>query len=490
MAFGLSETGFSKKRLEDIKTEVQSELRSVYGDQVNLLETSVLGQFVGIFSERESKIWELAEDVYNSQYPDSSEGIPLDNVASITGVTRLGATTSTVPGQLFFGTVATVIPIGTIISVSGNSTARFLTKSAITLVAGTDEIQTLSFSATPTSGSFSLIFDGQTTATIPFSGTASTVETALEALSNIDDVTVTGSFAAGFVVTFIGSLVAKEDVPSLIEDTNTLDMGGPVTLTITETTKGVPQGIVDMEAESTGPVQAPIGTLTVIETPVFGLSSTRNRLAEDPIGTDIETDLELKLRRQEIIQLAGAGTVEAIRSRLLNLTGVTAVTVFENATQVTDGDGRPPHSFESVVQGGVEQTIIQEIWESKPAGIATFGSTTGNAVDTQGFSPVINFSRPTEVDIFFEIDVTTDSTFTATAQQITDAYVAFGNALGIGTDVVVRPSVLCVMDDFTGVTDVVIRIGFSASPTLDDNLTIDLDEVSNWLDANITVTLI
>lgn len=73
-------------------------------------------------------------------------------------------------------------------------------------VAGTNEVQTVTITGAPTGGNFTLTFNGQTTANIPWNATAAQVQAALEALSNIDpgDVAVTGGPGPGtpYVVTF------------------------------------------------------------------------------------------------------------------------------------------------------------------------------------------------------------------------------------------------------------------------------------------------
>jgi hypothetical protein len=67
----------------------------------------------------------------------------------------------------------------------------------------TSELQTVTVTGTPTGGTYTLTFSGQTTAGIPFNATAAQVKTALEALSNINpgDVVVAGGPHPGTAVT-------------------------------------------------------------------------------------------------------------------------------------------------------------------------------------------------------------------------------------------------------------------------------------------------
>ena len=102
---GLTPNGFEKKTLAEIKSELEDAFRAVFGIFINLLPGSVLATIIGIFAERESLIWDLAEDVYNSQYPDSADGVNLDNVVAINGITRLAATKSGQPNGLLFGDI-------------------------------------------------------------------------------------------------------------------------------------------------------------------------------------------------------------------------------------------------------------------------------------------------------------------------------------------------------------------------------------------------
>ncbi len=71
---------------------------------------------------------------------------------------------------------------------------------------GTSEVQTVTITGSPTGGTFTLTFDGATTAAIAYNAAASAVQAALEALPNITagDVTVTGSAGGPYTITFAG----------------------------------------------------------------------------------------------------------------------------------------------------------------------------------------------------------------------------------------------------------------------------------------------
>lgn len=73
---------------------------------------------------------------------------------------------------------------------------------------GTDEVQTVTLTGSPSGGSFTLTFRGATTGNIAYNAAASDVEDALEALSSIGngDVRVTGSSGGPYTVTFVNDL--------------------------------------------------------------------------------------------------------------------------------------------------------------------------------------------------------------------------------------------------------------------------------------------
>lgn len=114
--------------------------------------------------------------------------------------------------------------------------------------AGTDEIQTITIGGTPTSGTFTLTFEGHTTAPITWSATNNTlianVDAALGALANIGSAsnvtTADSTLSSGIgalTVTFVAAR-GKMAVGLMTADASGLEGTNP-TVVVTESTPGV-----------------------------------------------------------------------------------------------------------------------------------------------------------------------------------------------------------------------------------------------------------
>lgn len=116
------------------------------------------------------------------------------------------------------------------------------TDTATGLTAIADEVQTVTISGTPTGGTFTLTYAGQTTTAIAYNANAAAVQAALVALSNIgaNDVRVTGGPGPGtaFVVTFHGAL-GNTDVALMTASAASLTGGTSPAVTPVQTTPGV-----------------------------------------------------------------------------------------------------------------------------------------------------------------------------------------------------------------------------------------------------------
>ncbi|MFK8851245.1 hypothetical protein [Streptomyces sp. Ac-502] len=105
----------------------------------------------------------------------------------------------------------------------------------------TSEAQTVTVTGSPTGGTYTMTFNSQTTASIPYNATAAQVKAALEALSNINpgDVLVTGGPhpATPVVVTFAGQYLG-DNVAQMTASATNLTGGTSPAVTVTTTTGG------------------------------------------------------------------------------------------------------------------------------------------------------------------------------------------------------------------------------------------------------------
>lgn len=108
-------------------------------------------------------------------------------------------------------------------------------------IGGTNEVQTVTVTGTPTGGTYTLILDGQTTSALDYNATAAEVEAALEELSNIDvgDLTVAGGPHPGTAITVaFGGSWELTDVPLMTADDALLTGGTTPAVGVATTTAG------------------------------------------------------------------------------------------------------------------------------------------------------------------------------------------------------------------------------------------------------------
>lgn len=104
---------------------------------------------------------------------------------------------------------------------------------------GRNEVQTIAITGTPSGGTFTLTYAGQTTAAIAYNAAASAVKSALVALSNIedDDIVCAGGALPGsaVTVTFQGGK-AKSDIALMTADGASLTGGSSPEVAVTTST--------------------------------------------------------------------------------------------------------------------------------------------------------------------------------------------------------------------------------------------------------------
>ncbi len=183
-------------------------------------------------------------------------------------------------------------------------------------------------------------------------------------------------------------------------------------------------GTVDVAATAVnaGPVAALAATTWAIVNPVSGWDSVSNATDAD-LGSLLEDDPTFKARIRAATRAGG------LALRLARVSGVTAVSVFENDTDIPDATYNATHWVEAMVQGGAGQDIANVLWQYVAEGIGTQG-TEAVAESLSGSGEIMNFSRPADVLVYLEVDIVGaegfDTSIDTTA--IRDALVAWGDA--------------------------------------------------------------
>ena len=108
MTLALTAAGLQTQTQDQIVAEMVAKLRSTFGTNLNTSSTSIMGQLVNIVSELRSLDQQTLLAVYRSFDPNTAQGAALDRLATLTGSTRNGATSSVVQGFLTFSGIATV----------------------------------------------------------------------------------------------------------------------------------------------------------------------------------------------------------------------------------------------------------------------------------------------------------------------------------------------------------------------------------------------
>lgn len=461
MSYGVTASGFVKKTLTVIKGEIEDTLRDTISSTLNLLATSTFGQIIGILADKDREMWDVAQAIYRAFDPDYAEDDALDNVCSITGTYREAAEESTVTLDQIWLDATTTLPLGSICSVGADG-AQFTTTAAVT-------------NASAVAATVSVLAESVDTGEIQ--GLAQSIDTIQTPVSGwSDQAALTCVNAETYTLNGLTLIIEVDEGAA---QTTTFATANPLTAAnvaseVNSQTTGITasdvSGQVRIESDTGGSgsaIQVTGGTgnaaLGFATALVKGFNSS-----DATLGSAIETNEELRIRREARLQAAGSGTPEAIRVDIEDLSFVTSATVFPNNTDVTDVDGVPPHAVEVVVVGGTETDVwvaltvyvatdlvanggniyicvsggtsaasggptgtgagvvdgtcvwdysepddewelAEALWNTVGAGIGTHGSLSRTIQDSQGNDQVISYSRPTEVPIYLWTWLTIDS---------------------------------------------------------------------------------
>jgi uncharacterized phage protein gp47/JayE len=358
-------------RLDDVKNQINADLKDAFGDGINLEETSPFGVIVGIMSERYAQLYELLEAVYNASFPNTAFGIYLDELAAFNGVVREQATFSTVTLQFtrqgLSTTEAVPIPAGTQVTAPAGSTTIWSTVAAAEIAIGN---LTTSVQAQPTDSG-------------PIGALAGTLTSLVQPVANVASVNNPADADPGQAEETDSELKIRREAQLGRSGTST-EQGIRAALTLLDELRNATVATNDTDIPAGGQVE--IGDLTYDAALVTGNSIqvflNNTEIAGSPVAFNTDnlttlSDIAAAIQAEADVATAVSDGVDKI-----TITGATLGQATYTASLVTGGASqaiasyvrtqapfadRPPHSIEcfgAVASGSNFGQISQIVYDA------------------------------------------------------------------------------------------------------------------------------
>lgn len=386
--YGLTPKGPNIKRLDTIMEEMHDDLSEKWGVNTRQNPQSFVNHLLTNIADAFAELWEFGEDIYHSKYPSTAEGSSLDNAAQYGGVTRETAAKSYYPIHCT-GTDGTKLAAGTMISSKTNPTTYLSLAEEKEISRSSFNKAVIEVAAAVAGTTYTVIIDNNSYACAPDSTDETEILRALQNAITTQDFSTSLDEANGL----------------LTIESKVVDTSHSLVLSENLTTNTV-TSILTFGTVETGDILVPEGVITGIVKADAGLLSVTNLCGYVP-GNDEETDTEFRQSYTDKIFNRSSMMLESIRSAILNnVQGVVSVAPYENATNETDAQGRPPHSIEIVVDGGDSTQIAQQILANKAGGISTYGNTVITLPGVYDEDIPIRFNRPETIYVWLHLGIT------------------------------------------------------------------------------------
>lgn len=191
---------------------------------------------------------------------------------------------------------------------------------------------------------------------------------------------------------------------------------------------------------TSGAITALPATITTINTPILGWASVTNQYAATT-GRDAETDYQLRQRQALSVALPSVTLIEGLRGGLLSIANVTRAKIYENPTSLATVStqnpfGLPANSITTVIEGGDQAAIANQIAIRKTIGCYTNGTTSVTTTDARGITSVTSFTILGYADLKMAINITALTGYVAsTLTDIQNSLVALISSLNVGNPV-------------------------------------------------------
>ena len=442
-------TGFKRKTLQEVRQELETALKRVFGPAFETAVDSPNGVLISQLALAQSNLWELALEVFVSRDPNEAAGVALDWIAELNGLSRKQATACKVQAMLYSSVESLLVPAGSIANRE---------RGALPFSLDADVFIDRNICA-----SLLILDDGSQKSTeYVFHFTFGDVSINNSTSSENLNVLQTAIIAAGGFATFPTGSVEG----GLLVTHSSGDVG--ITGALPGDFEFLAMEPGNFTATEEGYQTCEIGELNQVVSPVNGWERVYNVVAGVP-GSNVETDTELRVRRAAAARAIHArGTDASIAAHLReDVAGVTAASVVSNRTMLDDADGRPPKSFEALVVGGTDQAVAQNIWQNQPSGIQSYGNTSVEISDGEGVGQIVSFSRPQAKYLWVKIEWQRYSEETApTNDEIKAALLQWAEKeYKMGVDVISMRILQGLYSGTTGIGNATANVAITDSPT-------------------------
>lgn len=199
------------------------------------------------------------------------------------------------------------------------------------------------------------------------------------------------------------------------------------------------------QCQDIGAIEAPIGSINKIYTPQKGWTAVTNAVLAIT-GDPIETDAELKARQTISVAIPSQNMLDSTIAGIASLTGVQRYKVYDNDSNITDAKGIPGHSIAAVVEGGLDESVAEQIYLRKGPGAGTYGNVSTSFVNSDGLTIIINYFRPTYVPIGVTLTIRRGTQYTSEiGDKIISNLGAYLTGLDIGFNVTFTGTLIAAM---------------------------------------------
>ena len=466
---GLDSNGLSILSIQEILDEIKNEMDSLSGRDVSISPDTPIGVQVTALSSQIRRLWELTQAVYDSKVRSKAEGKSLDDLGIWLNIYRNPATKTN--GYITFkmlngttiqtGTQVQDPNLGYVVETDTTFTGSLTGCNGVVVVPESVVVgQEYKITINTVDYSYTSVFGDTSTTILQGVADAITLPTVIKTVIN-NTLIVQGNISTTNLSISVNPKLIVQHIFATVKATCTLE--GQNTIFA--------------------------NTLTNLLKGISGVVSVVNR--EDfATGQDEESDESYRLRIG-LRDITGKATVDAIIDSIKSkVIGVSEIKIVENLLDIVDGDGRPPASFETYVDGGLDQEIANVLWDTKPAGIKTVGDLTVAVTDQQGLPQSVSFSRLQSISIFVRIKYTkySEELFPVDGEaKISNIVLSETNILKSGVDFIPQRLFGSVYSGVAGINSLLVEYSLNGSDYFSTTLPIEPYQVARTTSNKITV---